>query len=150
MSTRYMSKNNVLRFHVILWPERQTSWSWHHIMDVFNKSNNNVISRLSEGPGSEGNRITALSLLQELTWTSVNHRRPVYKAWAADCRLQWLIRHFLSWKVAQCFTLLHFVCSSLLTNMRRCRAHTRPMEPFWSGPQMTSTVGCFFVRALRG
>lgn len=46
--------------------------------------------------------------------------------------------------------LLGPVGRSLLTYMRRCRAHTRPMEPFWSGPQITSTVGCFFARELRG
>lgn len=42
------------------------------------------------------------------------------------------------------------VFCGILTNMRRWRAHTRPMEPFWSGPQTTNTVGCFLARDVRG
>ena len=38
----------------------------------------------------------------------------------------------------------------LLTNMRRCRAQARPMQPFWPGPQTTSTVACRFSSEPRG
>lgn len=40
--------------------------------------------------------------------------------------------------------------SSLLTNTRRCRAHTSPTAPFCSGPHTTSAVLCFRGRAGRG
>lgn len=38
----------------------------------------------------------------------------------------------------------------LLTNTRRWRAHARPTQPFWSGPQTTRTVGCRFSRDHSG